>query len=80
MQDGAMGVILGAQIKIEESVADNVIYVGDPQMVVMNMVQDILIEQDKDVKNHTHIYAGYARAESALLNDTSFAVLTVKQS
>lgn len=79
MQDGAMGVILGAQIKIEESCADNVIYVGDPQMVVMNMVQDILIEQDKDVKTHTHIYAGYARAESALLNDTSFAVLTVKQ-
>lgn len=79
MQDGAMGVMLGAQIKIEESVADNVIYVGDPQMVVMNMVQDILIEQDKDVKTHTHIYAGYARAESALLNDTSFAVLTVKQ-
>lgn len=79
MQDGAMGVILGAQIKIEESCADNVIYVGDPQMVVMNMVQDILIEQDKDVKTHTHVYAGYARAESALLNDTSFAVLTVKQ-
>lgn len=79
MQNGAMGVLLGAQIKIEESVADNKVYVGDPQMVVMNMVQDILIEQDKDVKTHTHIYAGYARAESALLNDTSFAVLTVKQ-
>lgn len=79
MQDGAMGVLIGAQIKIEESCADNVIYVGDPQMVVMNMVQDILIEQDKDIKTHTHIYAGYARAESALLNDTSFAILTVKQ-
>lgn len=79
MQAGAMGVLIGAQVKIEESVADNKILVGDPQMVVCNMVQDILIENDKDIKTHTNIYAGYARAESALLNDTSFAELTVKQ-
>lgn len=79
MQAGAQGVLLGAQVKIEESVADNEILVGDPQKVVCNMVQDILIEQDKDVVNHTYIYSGYARAESALLNDTSFALLTVKQ-
>lgn len=79
MQEGAMGVLLGAKVKIEESVADTEIFVGDPQMVVCNMVKDILIEQDKDIKTHTNIYAGYARAESALLNDTSFAVLTVKQ-
>lgn len=79
MQDGAQGVLLGAQVKIEESVADNEIFVGDPQKVVCNMVQDILIEQDRDIKTHTNIYAGYARAESALLNDTSFAILTVKQ-
>lgn len=78
MQDGAQGVLLGAQVKIEESVADNEIFVGDPQKVVCNMVQDILIEQDRDIKTHTNIYAGYARAESALLNDTSFAILTVK--
>jgi len=78
MQDGAQGVLLGAQVKIEESVADNDVMVGDPQKVVCNMVQDILIEQDKDIKTHTNIYAGYARAESALLNDTSFAVMTVK--
>jgi len=79
MQDGAQGVLLGAQVKIEESVADNVVLVGDPQMVVCNMVQDVMIEQDRDIKTHTNIYAGYARAESALLNDTSFAQLTVKQ-
>ena len=78
MQDGAQGVLLGAQVKIEESVADNDIMVGDPQKVVCNMVQDILIEQDKDIKTHTNIYAGYARAESALLNDTSFAIMAVK--
>ena len=79
MQDGAQGVLLGAQVKIEESVADNEIFVGDPQRVVCNMVQDILIEQDRDIKTHSNIYAGYARAESALLFDTAFAILTVKQ-
>ena len=79
MQDGAMGVLIGAKVKIEESVGDNKILVGDPKMVVCNMVQDILIEQDRDIKTHTNIYAGYARAESALLNDTSFALLTIKQ-
>lgn len=78
LQPGAMGVLLGATVKIEESVLDNEVFVGDPQMVVCNMVQDILIEQDRDIKTHTNIYAGYARAESALLNDTSFAILTVK--
>lgn len=79
MQDGAQGVLLGAQVKIEESVADNEIFVGDPQRVVCNMVQDVLIENDKDIKTHTNIYAGYARAESTLLDDLSFAILTVKQ-
>lgn len=78
MQDGAQGVLLGAQVKIEESVADNEIFVGDPQKVVCNMVQDILIEQDRDIKTHSNIYAGYARAESVLLYDTAFALLTVK--
>ena len=47
MQDGAQGVLLGAQVKIEESVADNEIFVGDPQRVVCNMVQDVLIEQGR---------------------------------
>lgn len=79
MQAGAQGILIGAQVKIEESVADHEILVGDPQMVVCNMVQDILIEQDRDIKTHTNVFAGYARAESALLNDTSFALLTVKQ-
>lgn len=79
MQVDAQGVLIGAQVKIEESVAADEILVGDPQMVVCNMVQDILIEQDRDIKTHTNVYAGYARAESVLINDTSFALLTVKQ-
>ena len=40
---------------------------------------EVAFEQDKDIKTHTNIYAGYARAESALLDDLSFAILTVKQ-
>jgi len=79
VQAGAQGVVIGAQVKIEESLADHEILVGDPKKVICNMVQDILIEQDKNIKTHTNVYAGYARAESVLMNDTSFALLTVKQ-
>lgn len=78
-QEGAMGMILGAAIKIEDAVADNVILVGDPKKVTYNMVQDIMIETDRDIKKHVHTYSGYARGEGALIDDLAFAQLTIKQ-
>lgn len=76
-QAGQEGVILGAQIKVEDSVADNVILIGDARRVVYNMVQDIMIENDKDIKNHVITYSGYARSSGALIDPDSFAQLTV---
>lgn len=76
-QAGAEGTILGARIKIEDAVADNKILVGDPKNVVYNMVQDIMIESDKDIKKHVTTYSGYARGEGALIAPKSFAELTV---
>ncbi len=78
-QEGAMGMILGATIKIEDAVADNVILVGDPKKVTYNIVQDIMIETDRDIKKHVHTYSGYARGEGALIDDLAFAQLTIKQ-
>ena len=77
MQEGAQGALLGAQVKIEEALADNVVLVGDPKKVVGNMIQDIMIESDKDIKRHVDIYSGYARFECALLAPKAFAKLTV---
>ena len=76
-QAGQEGVILGAQIKVEDSVADNVILIGDGRRFVYNMVQDIMIESDKDIKKHVTTYSGYARGSGALIDPDSFAQLTV---
>lgn len=77
-QAGAEGTILGAAIKIEDAVADNKILIGDPKNVVYNMVQDIMIESDRDIKKHVTTYSGYARGEGALIVPKSFVELTVK--
>ena len=76
-QAGAEGTILGARIKIEDAVTDNKLLIGDPKNVVYNMVQDIMIESDRDIKKHVTTYSGYARGEGALIVPKSFAELTV---
>lgn len=77
LQAGAEGLLLGAQIKIEDAVADDKLLIGDPTKVTCNMVQDIMIETDRDISNHVNIMSGYARGESALIDDTAFAQITI---
>ena len=79
-QQGAAGTILGATIKVEDAVADNVMLIGDPKKVVYNMVQDIMIESDRDIKKHVTTYSGYARGQGALIDGAAFAQLTVTTS
>lgn len=79
MQDGVSGFLLGAPVKVEDACADNIFYIGAPKKVIGNMVQDIMLEQDKDIKRHVDIFAGYARFECKLSNDKSFVVFTIKQ-
>ena len=69
----AVGTILGALIKIEDAVPDGAILIGDGNQVVMNIVQDVMIETDRDIKKHTTTYSGYARAEAALVNTKAYA-------
>lgn len=58
-------------------VDDNVVLVGDARRVVYNMIQDIMIESDKDIKKHVTTYSGYARGSGALIDPDSFAQLTI---
>ena len=67
-------------MKVEDAVAANVLYIGYPKQVVGNMIQDIMVESDKDIKKHVITYAGYARFECKLLAPAAFAKVTVKQS
>lgn len=77
-QDGAEGVILGAKIRVEDAVADGKILAGDPRKVLYNMIQDVLLESDRDIKTHKIVHSGYARGEGVLIDDQAFAELTVK--
>ena len=69
LQDGAAGTLLGATIKFEDAVADGVILVGDPKKYVYNMVQDIMVENTKDITKHVYTYAGESRAEPCQIQD-----------
>lgn len=77
-QAGANGVLLGGTVKVEESMADGEILIGDSKKVVYNMVRDIMVETDRDIKTHNIIYSGYARGEGALIDDKAFTLLTMK--
>lgn len=77
-QNGAEGTLIGAPVKVEDSVTDGVLLIGYPKNVVGNMVQDVMIESDKDIKKHVITYSGYARFECKLVAPNGFAKLTVK--
>lgn len=77
-QAGVAGYLLGAPVKVEDAVTAVNFLVGDASNVVYNMVQDIMVESDRDIKKHVITYSGYARGEGALIKPKSFATLAVK--
>ena len=74
---GIQGRLLGAPVKVEDGLSDDVLLVGYPKNVVGNVVQDIMVETDRDISKHVIIYSGYARYESKLIAPKSFAKITV---
>ena len=78
-QAGAQGTLIGFPIKVEDAVEDDVLLIGYPKTVVGNVIQDIMIETARDIKKHVITYAGYARAEFALVAEKAFATLTVDE-
>lgn len=75
--EGVRGYLMGAPVKDEDAAGTDLIWIGDPKQVVGNMVQDIMVESDKDIGKHVIEYAGYARFECALLAPAAFAKLDV---
>lgn len=74
---GVQGRLLGAPVKVEDGLADDVLLIGYPKNVVGNVVQDVMIETDRDISKHVIIYSGYARYESKLVAPKSFAKISV---
>ncbi|MBR4165867.1 MAG: phage major capsid protein [Lachnospiraceae bacterium] len=74
---GIQGRLLGAPVKVEDGLSDDVLLIGYPKNVVGNVVQDIMVETDRDISKHVIIYSGYARYESKLIAPKSFAKISV---
>lgn len=74
---GIAGQLLGRAIKLEDSVAEGDVLILDPKQFIYNVVQDIMLERDRDIKKHTHTIAGFAIAEGTLTNDKAGAIITV---
>ncbi len=71
------GYLAGFPVKAEDAITDDLIWIGDPEQVVGNMVQDIMVESDRNIETHTIVYAGYARFQCALVEPKAFAKLDV---
>lgn len=71
------GRLLGKGLKEEDALEDGEILILDPNQFTYNIVTDILIEQDRDIKRHVNTIAGYASAEGALVKDKAAALISI---
>lgn len=69
------GCTLGYDVK-EDAAAGDDIFIVDTSKFVLNMAQDIMIENDRDIKNHKIIISGYARAEGCMRDAGAGAYIT----
>lgn len=79
-QAGAEGTLIGCPVKVEDGISGNAFWIGYPKQIVGNMIQDVMVESDRNIKKHVITYAGYARFECKLMAPKAFAKLTVKNS
>lgn len=72
------GVTLGCDV-VEDSAAGDEIYVLDPKKFVLNVVEPVTIETDKDIRAHKYIYSGYSRAEGTMRDTGAGAYIAFAQ-
>jgi len=68
-----IGAALGCPVKLDNAATK--VTILDPKKFVLNMVQDVMIESDKDVKAHKVIVSGYLRAQGTLRNNKAAAYI-----
>ena len=72
----AAGHLLGAVIKYEDAIGANELLIGDPKKYLQNVVVPVLIESEKDIKNHKHIISGFTSQEGTLTDDKAFSLVS----
>lgn len=75
--DNLSGVVLGKAVKQEDSLADNEVLILDPGQYIENVVQDLLIERDKDIKKHVHTISGIVISGGSMTNDKAGVLVTI---
>lgn len=69
------GVVIDAKIKKDNAVPAGTVVVLEAKKFVLNMVQGVLIESDRDVKAHRVIVSGYLRAEGTMRDNGACAYI-----
>lgn len=76
-QEAIAAQLLGKSVKEEDALVAGEVLFLDPNQFIYNVVQDIMLERDKDIKKHVHTISGFAIAEGTMTNDRAGAVVTV---
>lgn len=75
-QDGIAGQVLGTPLKLEDALGDNKLLIIDPSQFTENVVQDLLIERDRDIEKHVHVMSGLMITGGVLTNPLAAAIIT----
>lgn len=73
------GRLYGTLVKLDETLADSVFYIGYPETLKANMFEAPNVLSDLDVETREMLWAGYSLFECAMGDVRSFAVCTVAQ-
>lgn len=68
-----IGATLGVEVKCDDAATK--ITIVDPKMFILNQVSPVMVESDKDIKNHKIVVSGWTRAEGTLRNNKAAAYI-----
>ena len=68
-----IGTTLGCEVKLDSAATK--VTIVDPKDFVLNMVQPVMVESDRDITNHKVVVSGYLRAQGTLRKNKSAAYI-----
>lgn len=68
-----IGQTLGCEVKLDSAATK--VTIVDPKDFVLNMVQPVMVESDRDITNHKVVVSGYLRAQGTLRKNKSAAYI-----
>ena len=72
-----VGRAYSAQVKLDDSLANNIIWVGKPSEIAANEFEAPNVMTDIDVKTRKRIFGGFAKFDTLPMRDDCFAKITI---